>query len=270
MTAPTPSPLPPTDEELHALVDGRLAPGQATQLQSRLDADPGSAETVAAWRDQRDRLRAHLADALREPLPPHHLAAAAAVQQHHEFNRRASQWGRMAAAVLLAFGAGWLAHGQWQGPGAAGFVAGGPAGFARQALVAHAVYAPEQRHPVEVGAAEQDHLVQWLSRRLGRPLRLPQLGAEGFELVGGRLLPGDSGARAQFMFQSTSGERLTLYIGAVPSGAGPETVEFRFMSEAGNSSFYWVDRGFGYALSGPMPRPQLMKLARLAHQSLQP
>jgi anti-sigma factor RsiW len=72
----------------------------------------------------------------------------------------------------------------------------------RQAGFAHAVYLPEKRHPVEVAAAEQDHMVQWLSKRLGKPLKIPQLGAQGFELVGGRLLPGDSGARAQFMFQN--------------------------------------------------------------------
>ncbi len=53
---------------------------------------------------------------------------------------------------------------------------------------------PEVRHPVEVTAAQQDHLVQWLSKRVGRPLKVPVLAAEGYELVGGRLLSGDGGA----------------------------------------------------------------------------
>ena len=43
------------------------------------------------------------------------------------------------------------------------------------ALVAYAVYAPEVRHPVEVAATQQEHLVQWLSKRLGRPLKVPDL-----------------------------------------------------------------------------------------------
>jgi anti-sigma factor RsiW len=38
-----------------------------------------------------------------------------------------------------------------------------PARFVRQAAVAYAVYQPEQRHPVEVAADQQEHLVQWLS-----------------------------------------------------------------------------------------------------------
>ena len=44
--------------------------------------------------------------------------------------------------------------------------------------------------------------MQWLSRRLGKPLKVPVLAAQGYELMGGRLLPGDNGARAQFMFQN--------------------------------------------------------------------
>ena len=79
-----------------------------------------------------------------------------------------------------------------------------PTEFVRQAAGVHAVYQPEQRHPVEVGAARQDHLVQWLSKRLGRPLKVPVLSTQGFELVGGRLLPGDASARAQFMYQNLS------------------------------------------------------------------
>ena len=54
--------------------------------------------------------------------------------------------------------------------------------FAQQAAVAHAVFQPEVRHPVEVTAAQQEHLVQWLSKRLGRPLKVPVLSAQGYEL----------------------------------------------------------------------------------------
>ena len=43
--------------------------------------------------------------------------------------------------------------------------------LAIRAARAHAVYAPEVRHPVEVDATQQDHLVKWLSKRLGLDLR---------------------------------------------------------------------------------------------------
>ena len=62
--------------------------------------------------------------------------------------------------------------------------------IARRAAIAHATYSPEVRHPVEVGADDEQHLVGWLSKRLGIKLRAPKLDEAGMSLVGGRLLPG--------------------------------------------------------------------------------
>jgi anti-sigma factor RsiW len=82
----------------------------------------------------------------------------------------------------------------------------------RRAALAHAVYTPEVRHPVEVGADQQAHLVAWLSKRLGAQLKPPRLEAQGYALEGGRLLPGQSGPVAQFMYRDAGGARLTLYV----------------------------------------------------------
>ena len=138
--------------------------------------------------------------------------------------------------------------------------------------MAHVVYTPEKRHPVEVAAAEQQHLVQWLSKRLDHPLKVPDLSSLGYTLVGGRLLPGETGARAQFMFEDAAGERITLYIGtldaqAADAAASRETA-FRFASDGAVPSFYWIDRGFGYAVAGRLPRDALLKLATLAYREL--
>src|SRR2546423_310715 len=59
-----------------------------------------------------------------------------------------------------------------------------------RAARAHLVYSPEVRHPVEVDAKEQEHLVKWLSKRPRLPLPIPKLASQGLELLGGRLLPG--------------------------------------------------------------------------------
>jgi anti-sigma factor RsiW len=171
----------------------------------------------------------------------------------------------MAAGVVLAFGMGWLSHGQTLSQ-----VAGNHE-FIHQAALAHAVYVPEVRHPVEVTAAQQEHLVQWLSKRIGKPLKVPNLSAQGFDLVGGRLLPGDEGARAQFMFQNTGGERITLYLGALPAStntADTRETAFRYSTEGTVPGFYWVDRGFGYALAGSLSREALLKLADAVYQQL--
>lgn len=235
-----------------------------------------TAEEQAAWLRQREALRALHADVLNEPIPPAMLETLQRAGASHRQQATWWHWGGMAASVLLAFGAGWLAHGTSGPAGSAGGGGAATLAFAQQAAVAHVVYAVEQRHPVEVSAAEQDHLVQWLSKRLGKALNAPVLQAEGFQLMGGRLLPGGEGARAQFMYQGAGGSRLTLYVGAlqpaVPHAGAPspstDETAFRFSDEGPVPGFYWVDQGFGYALSGALPQDQLARLARLVYQQL--
>jgi anti-sigma factor RsiW len=259
---------PPTDDELHALVDGRLAPADAQRLQARVDADPVMAETVMAWRAQRESLSAHLAASLNEALDPSLTAQAARLARGRRALHDWQHWGGVAAGVVLAFALGWIGHAQWQDQRLARAGGAPVQAFAHQALAAHVVYVPEVRHAVEVDAAQQEHLVQWLSKRLDRPLRLPQLGSDGFQLMGGRLLPGDKSARAQFMFQDAQGLRITLYVGAVPSASGGGETAFRFTQEGKAAGFYWVDDGFGYALSGNLPRDRLLALAETVYRQL--
>lgn len=171
----------------------------------------------------------------------------------------------MAAAVA------WLAIGAVIGWGAGAFTGQQQAAstnFARRAAVAHAVYSPEVRHPVEVGVEQQEHLVRWLSKRLGADLRPPVLTANGFELVGGRLLPGDRGPVAQFMYQDARGRRLTLYVSRAP--AGQHDTAFRYSREDGVSVFYWVDASLGYALSAELPKAALLEVANAVYKQLNP
>jgi len=141
-------------------------------------------------------------------------------------------------------------------------------GLAHRAALAHAVYSPEIKHPVEVGADQEQHLVAWLSKRLGAPLHAPHLGAQGYELVGGRLLPGQSGPVAQFMYHDAGGARLTLYV-STEQTANQET-GFRFAQEGQVGVFYWIDGKFGYALSGNLSKPALGKIANAVYAQLEP
>ncbi len=274
-----------TEDELHALVDGRLDDAQRRSVQARLDRDPVAAATQFAWQQQRDALRSLHRPILDQLVPPSLAAAAQQAAAARQQVDAWSRWGGMAAGVLCAFGLGWMSRGVATTPGATASLgaperhAGGVREFVRQASVAHMVYAPELRHPVEVGAAQQEHLVQWLSKRLDRPLKLPDLQAQGYELVGGRLLPGGEGARAQFMYQNGAGKRVTLYLGALSPQGGPSgsvttpvpnrrETAFSFSNDGPVPGFYWVDQGFGYALAGPLAREQLMELAQAVYRQL--
>ena len=176
-------------------------------------------------------------------------------------SRRGVRYAIAAAWFVAGAALGWLAHefGGDRPPSRPS--------FARQAAVAHAGYSPEVRHPVEVGAAEQEHLVNWLSKRLGAKLRAPLLTREGYELVGGRLLPGDSGAVAQFMYQDANGRRLTLY---VSTDVQNRDTAFRYAREGEVHVFYWIDQTLGYALAGDAGKEEMLRVARAVYEQFNP
>lgn len=250
--------------DLQAWVDGRLSPERRAEVETWLEAHPDEAERVAAYRALNEQLRTHFGAVLDEPVP----------ERLEAFAHARPRW-RAAAAI-----AGWLVLGAAVGGGAGWelravtappVVAARPEApvLARRAALAHATYAPEVRHPVEVGADQETHLVAWLSKRLGGDVRAPKLESEGMLLVGGRLLPGDPGPVAQFMYQNTQGRRATLYVRT--EALDQKETAFRFAREGNVQVFYWIDRKFGYALSSAdLGREELLKLANLVYRQLNP
>lgn len=249
---------PVTENELHAFVDGQLDAARTGAVLDWLQSHRDDAARVAEWQSQRLRLRSLARELDAGDVP---AALTQPVLQAAGRVRRRAAWQQAAAALaVLALG---LAGGHWWGrqAGAGAELAQLP-GFVRDANVAHAVFTPEKRHPVEVAASDEAHLVQWLGRRLGTPLKAPQLGERGFRLLGGRLLPGEGSARAQFMYEDDRGGRLTLYMAAFKPGEAPAETSFRSVRDGARESFYWVEGRFGYALSGELPAAELQALAR--------
>ncbi len=250
------SATPINEEDLHAYADGRLQAGRRAEVEAWLSEHPEMRQAVAEWRLQGERLHRAFDPVLDEAVPAR-LAEAARPSRRLPL--------RLAAAVA------WLAIGGVVGYAVRGHAPPAPqssASLPRQAALAHAVFSPEVRHPVEVGAAEETHLVAWLSKRLGAELKPPRLAAQGFELVGGRLLPGEAGPVAQFMYQDARGQRLTLYVRKDAQQNG-ETA-FRYARENGIGVFYWLGGRFGYALSGEMEKPDLLRIATAVYQQLNP
>ncbi|MHA3904590.1 anti-sigma factor family protein [Castellaniella sp. WN] len=258
----------PDETTLHAWMDGELAPERAAEVAQWLSEHPDEAARVAALQAQCASLRALQAQVLDEPVPP---------RLRHALRRPPLQWRwphALAAGVMLSLGLG-LGYGLGgREPGALPPQSGAPAQlpvFVREAAAAHAVYVPEQRHPVEVAARQQAHLVQWLSKRLGVRLKVPVLDAQGFHLVGGRLLPGEAGqARAQFMYQDSAGARVTLYVSVLSREdmAAAAPVAFQWTGDESAQGFYWIDGHRGYAVSAALPRERLHVLAEAIYHQL--
>ena len=244
---------PVAEAELHTYVDGGLSEEAKAEIEAWLRAHPEDAEKVRAYAEQNALLRTLYNPVLEEPVPPALLAV------HPRAWRR---YAAAAAIFALGLGLGWLVRGEFIAPQVI------PVSLARLAATAHAVYAPEVRHPVEVPASEEAHLVGWLSKRVGTTLKAPKLAPLGYELVGGRLLSGPQGPVAHFMYQDGRGQRLTLYVSR--QRGEPRDTAFRFSQEDRVSVFYWVDGNFGYALSGEMKRDQLLQVAEVVYKQFNP
>ncbi len=256
------------EAELHAYADGQLPAARRESVEAFLAQHETARKRVDDWQRQKDGLGALLDPVLREPLPlrlPLHAG-------HRDLPGRALAAG--IALCVASAGSAWVTRGvidERQSPPVAAAMPSAGAesldGFARRAAIAHAVYSPEVRRPVEVGAEQEQALVTWLTRRIGSPVKAPALGALGYELIGGRLLPGEDGPVAQFMYGATDRPRLTLY---VTSDAPTHDVAFRFGRQGKVNVFYWVEGRFGYALSSESSRDELARVSTEVYKQLKP
>jgi anti-sigma factor RsiW len=252
---------PITEADLQAYADGVLREDRRAAVAEWLAAHPEDAERIESYRQLAAELRSSYDRVLDEPVP--------------ERLERTIRTGRVRYAAVVA---GWVALGVVLGALAAwqlnrtypaALASNGADAMAHRAVVAHATYSPEVRHPVEVGADQEAHLVAWLSKRLGTQLRAPRLEGVGYSLVGGRLLPGDNGPVAHFMYQCNRGTRVTLYVRA-DMGTNRSTA-FRYAREGTVGVFYWVDSKLGYAVSSSdISKDDLLNVANAAYQQLNP
>jgi len=255
------------DTTLNAWFDGELAGEQAAAVEAHLRENPDLGARVRLWRADRDALRAQVDTVLLEAVPDRLTQTV----WQAPARRRV---GFLAAGFALfvlggATGAALLAGLEALRPTVQ--AEGGE--WLQRAAVAHAVYVPEKRHPVEVSIEQnQDgHLARWLTKRLDVPVKLFDLQPQGFDLVGGRLLPDARGPSAQLMYQNEAGQRVTVYLRKPDTGpADPASAAFRYERQSELGLFYWVEgqgaAATGYALVGTLPREQLLALAEAIYR----
>lgn len=279
------------EADVHAFVDGALAPTHHAELQAALRSDPELARRVESYAEQRQTLREALEPISREALPPEleldRLLAArpaprrsrpsapaqpaeseeAPVEPRGHGGERASRVADvqrrlsaltlrqlLGAAVLLSVGAaaGW-------GLRAATTAGEGIAALAREAADSYLVYAPDRERPVELAAADRGTFVQWVSARLGRRMVVPDLAASGYRFTGGRLVPTAEGPAALFVYDGERDTRLMLFARPLQ---GERDVPVSDHSERRVSAFVWASDGVGFSLVGTLPRRLLEPLAQ--------
>ncbi len=253
------------EDDLMAYMDAQLPAGRHNAVETFLEQNPAVRARISVDNAIRDDLRRRLNPIIEQPIPDR-LRVDAILRGLREARfRRIRTVAACVALLCIGSAVGWGARGMLPAPFSSGQQALMMATVA-DAVAAHRVFSVETVHPVEVGAAQEPHLVQWLSRRIGHRLAVPDLAKQGYVLMGGRLLPAGDQAAAQFMYENGSGGRLTVYVRVSP---GDDT-RFRFVGSRGVSIFSWIDQGLGFAIVGTIDRPQLLALADSVYQQLDP
>ncbi len=238
---------PITDDDLHGYADGQLSPQRRAVVEAYLHENTEAAQLVRSYVQINQGLHALFDEPASEP----------AVEDFHPAVRRLSNAWRMAAAgvvMAVGFAAGWLGHviaDDATSPVMVDLVS--PAAFA------HVVFTTDKTHPVEIDSEQAEHLETWLSNRLDTPLQAPDLGTQGFRLLGGRLLPSTGRMAAQFMYENEQGLRVTLYQRKGEWGRNDNAFGYAFYDGVG--VLFWTEGQMGYALSGALDRSRILKLA---------
>jgi anti-sigma factor RsiW len=239
------------EDELSAYVDGELPADRRAAVEAWIATHLDDAAKVAAWRTQAELIRERYG-AVADEAPPQWFNV-------NRLTRRSYGAIAAAAAVVAAFVAGGVLG--WTVRGVESASPSDLTRFTADALDAYRLYVVEVRHPVEVPGDQRPHLDAWLSKRVGSPLRAPELDKIGLKLVGGRLLPGPTGPTAFFMYETPSGERFTLYCGRT----GDRDTALRYTTGPQNAAYYWVDGDLAYVLSGPAEQDKLHAIAQAAY-----
>ena len=227
-------------------------PDRQPVVQRYLQDHPDVARQVAAWRAQRDALRAAFAPVAAEPIPPR-LGLERLVQQR--LSRRLVPW-RAAAAVLLAFGlggaGGWFLHGGLQP------TAGTSRCWRSRRWPTMWSIPPTCGARPNSAPQQRDDLARWVSNRLqpsggaarpvGRRLQLHRRPARRDTGRAGRPVHVRRPARrAAHGVRAAAARRRSLPI---------QHIDFAHVDGCA-----WIDKGVGYTVVGKLPPTELRRLA---------
>ncbi len=255
-----------SEAQLHAWIDDQLDPKQANEIEEWLQQQPELVQELRDYREYNEGLRMLCNPVLQEPVPER---LKAVVEPAQTGPRRKSWFSFSQAASLflaIAIGliAGWISHGQYAS--SQSIAQASTTRLVQDAFAYHVVYTPEVLHPVEVTASEQQHLTQWLSKRLKTRVIAPPLQQQGFKLLGGRLLESGNQPAAQFMYENEQGQRLTLFT-RHRFDAEQETA-FHYASDGNINGFYWVDDQLSFVIVSEIPRAEISKVSHAVYQAL--
>lgn len=244
--------MPPTDEELHAYLDGMLPQDRRAAVEAHLRRNPRDAGLFEAYRADGEAI-ARLFSRAGET---NHVSAPAVRSRGIVVS---AFWRRAAAIAVIATGiatAGllWRNHSE-------------EARWARlgdDALVAHMVLGePGSAPAITVSLAE---ISRFLTTATGQPTELKNSDDPAFALIGSRLWTSPDGSVAQLSFRLQDGNLVTMLLQPWP---GAVDLPFRPVAQQSNiRALAWVDDEIFCVVSGSLPPAELERVAREIYKAI--
>jgi len=234
----------PTEEELHAYVDGRLSSARRQQVERWLVEHPERGEQIGAWQRNAQQLRAAFAG---QPEPSANADLDPAAIRARLASRRRASLAR-AATLLLSLGIG-LAGG-WSARDHQLRAAEPPM---EDALQAHRLFVTADAGAAQTVALDNQQLPAWLQQALGGSSALPPMEQAGFHVSAARLLSTAQGPAALVVYHDARGDEASLYI----RPPGPHYLKRGERKEGELYANYWSDGRFNYAVVRRGLQPEL-------------
>lgn len=239
-----------TTDELHAYADGKLSLKRKGQIEKFLASHPDAAAEVVDYQ----RINSAIYETFSDSLNPGEIIDPVSLQRDW-LPRRAASMMAVAATLFIGIGLGWFSHGLTTSANTA------HEQLAKRSSAAYVVYSPEKLHPVEVHATDARYLSSWFSARMDMSFRIPKLGDLGFELVGGRLMIGETSPAALLMYENDNGRRIVLYIrNDLPK---PEATKMQYERIEKTGVVTWADGTTGFGLAGGLTENDLLSAAHV-------
>lgn len=249
-----------TDRDIHLALDGELPEDERAAYQMWLEANPDMKAKSLRFAADNAALRGLFSGVLDEPVP---ARLEAAVNGDAPKRKGMPPWWRMAAAAALLIAGG--LGGYLVGAGGFGFGSDSDDRMAELAIAAHMTFAADKNRPVEVDGSDPAYLTGWLSKRTGLKLVAPDLTRNGFQLLGGRLVPADGSTAALMLYADEQGNRISVYVTTEGGERSKGTVA---LASGGPEAIYWQDKGYGCVIVGTLPPEMLGVVAKDAYKQL--
>jgi anti-sigma factor RsiW len=241
----------PTEEELHAYLDGELTADRRAEVTAYLRDHPAEARRLEAYRADGEAIGRLF---LRTPQ-------ARMSRRAPSSSWRRKTWIRAAAAVLVlavtfATGLTWY----WQGRVDETVWAR----FGAEALAAHLALMNPDSPPVMT--ASLGDVAEFFSATVRTPMHLEDPANPQFTLVGSKFLTGAKGRVTQLAFRNRAGVLVTMYFEPWPR---KRDAPFRALASQSNvRTIGWTDRELGCAVTGALPEDELERIGNALYAGL--